>query len=207
MRKNPRAALDSFREDIEVETYQNYFVEQRPVGAAPRSARLRISYKNPNSEIAVAVTRELGALVVGHEMAARREQAARTAEYAKREVAATRRALAERRSQVAVAESEIDQSGAALPQKQVELVGMLGSLQELERREDETEKREAGLALGAALERHGIGMSFEVVDDASLPTDALAREKQLAMGLVWLAAGLPFVTMAVGAFAPKKGHA
>ena len=38
-RRNPRAALNSFREDIDVDVYGNYFVEERSAGAGPRSAR------------------------------------------------------------------------------------------------------------------------------------------------------------------------
>jgi hypothetical protein len=106
-RKNPRAALDSFREDIEVNAYQNYFLEERPVGAAPRSARLAISYRNSDPDVATSVTRELGALVVAREMATRRDQTTFAAERAKHEVDAARQALAVRRSEVALKESEL----------------------------------------------------------------------------------------------------
>jgi hypothetical protein len=206
-RKNPRAALDSFREDIDVEVYQNYFLEERSVGSVPRSARLRVSYHNSNPEVAVSVTRDLGGLIVEHEMSVRRDLASRAAERAKDEVDAARHALAARRSEVAVTRSELDRTSVVEPQRQVEFVGLLGSLPALELRQDASERREASLALGAALERRGVGMSFAVVDDASLSSEAGARTAQIALALASLAFGLPLVTMAVGAFAPRKGRA
>src|ERR1041384_1873106 len=48
-RRNMRAALESFREDIDVDVYQNYFVEQRTPGAAPRSARVAVSYRGSDA--------------------------------------------------------------------------------------------------------------------------------------------------------------
>jgi hypothetical protein len=40
MQKSPRTALENFKEDIAIDVYQHYFVEDRARGAAPRSARL-----------------------------------------------------------------------------------------------------------------------------------------------------------------------
>jgi hypothetical protein len=90
LRKSPRAALDEFREDIEIEVYKNYFVEERANNSSPRSARLSVSYKNSDQNVATAVTRDLGALIVRHERSMRRQQSARAAEAVKREVDAIR---------------------------------------------------------------------------------------------------------------------
>ena len=206
-RKNPRAALDSFREDIEVEVYQNYFIVERPQGSAPRSARLAVTYHNANPDVAVSVTRDLGLLIVDHELAARRAQAARSADRAKHEVDAAREALISRRSEVAFKSDQLEKAPLEDPQRRVELVGLLGSLPLLELRQDEWERREAALSLGAALERSGSGMSFDVVDDASLPAGAGARNSQIGLAIASFTLGLPLIAMAVGAFAEKKGRA
>jgi hypothetical protein len=76
LRKNARAALQSFREDISIEVYQNYFLEDRAPGDLPRSARLAVSYRAKDPVVALAVTRELGALIVSHEQRVRRASAA-----------------------------------------------------------------------------------------------------------------------------------
>ncbi len=206
-RKNPRAALDSFREDIHVDVYQNYFVEERSVGAAPRSARLVVSYHGPDRDVAIGVTRDLGALIRTHELQTRRDQSERAADLAKSEVDAVNQAVLSRVREIAARRSAIDRAPGAAPELQVELVSLLGSLDALERQQEVSERREAALALGAALEGQGLGMSFEVVEDASLATDTERRAGSLALAGVSFLVGLPLTAMAVGAFDPKKGRA
>jgi hypothetical protein len=205
-RKNPRAALESFKEDIQVEVYQNYFVEDRPIGSAPRSARLSVSYHNASPELAVQVTRELGALIVDHERAARRAQATRAAESAKHEVDAAREALIARRAQVASEREQLEKDPFDDPRRRVELVGLLGSLPRLEARQNETERREAELSLGAALERSGNGMSFQVVDNGALASGAGARNSQIGFTVATFLLALPLMAMGVGAFAKRNAR-
>lgn len=203
-RKNPRAALESFREDIEVEVRQNYFVEARPVGAAPRSALLVISYHNADHETAVSVTRELGELVVNREQAARANAARHADNLAKQQVDESRQALAERRSLVASLRAEIDRAPTADFRRRVAYIGLLGTLPALELAQDERERREASFALGAALEQRGIGMLFEVVSDASLPSDAGMKSGRVLMAGAAFVFGVPLLAMFLGAFAPRR---
>jgi hypothetical protein len=207
-RKNPRAALESFREDIDIEVRQNYFIEERPIGAAPRSVRLIVRYQNADPEVAVSVTRELGELVVKREQATRKNEAMRAADLAREQVDEARQALALRRSEVAAMRAELDHDGSeAAPGRRIAYIGRLGSLPALELQQDERERREASLALGAAIERRGIGMVFEVVDDASLPTDAAAAGKRLLVACMAFVFGLPLLAIAMGAFAPRRMRA
>jgi hypothetical protein len=202
-RKNPRAALESFREDIDVEVRQNYFVEERAVGAAPRTARLVVSYHNADPEVAVSVTRELGELVVTREQATGKNESTRAASRAKEQVDEARRALAVRRSEVASIRAELDRGSAAAPERRIAFIGLLGSLPALELQQDERERREASLALGAALEQRGIGMMFEVVNDASLPMDTGAKRRRLLVAGTAFVFGLPLLALGVGAFASR----
>jgi hypothetical protein len=206
-KKNPRAALESFREDIEIEVYDNYFLEERPLGAAPRSARLSVSFRGPNPQVAVDVTRALAALIVDHEIAARRDQSARALDRAKREVDAAEQALARRRATIAESRAKGEQAPDREAFRRVELLGLLGSIPTLERQRDAAEQRAARLALGAALESRGLGMSFEIVDDGALSTATERRDKRIYLATISLILGLPLVAMAVGAFDPKRGLA
>jgi hypothetical protein len=203
-RKNPRAALESFREDIDVEVRENYFIEERPIGAAPRSARLIVRYHNADPEVAVGVTRELGALVVNREQATRKNEALRVAGLAKEQLDEARQALALRRSAVASMRMELDRASPAAPERRIAFIGLLGSLPALELRQDERERREASLALGAALEQRGVGMVFEVVSDGSLPIDTGASRRRAVVAGSAFVFGLPLLTIALGAFAPRR---
>jgi hypothetical protein len=207
-RKNPRAALGSFREDIDIEVRQNYFIEERPIGAAPRSVRLIVRYHDADPEVAVSVTRELGELLARRQQATRKNEATRAADLAREQVDEARQALALRRSEVAAMRAELDHDGSeAAPERRIAYIGRLGSLPALELQQDERERREASLALGAAIEQRGVGMVFEVVDDASLPTDTVAAGKRSLVACMAFVVGLPLLAIAMGAFAPSRMRA
>jgi hypothetical protein len=204
MRKNPPAALQSFKEDISVDVYQNYFIEDRAPGDAPRTARLTVSFHSKDPNLALAVTRDLGALIASHELASRRDEALRRAADAARARDTWVAAWQKRSSDIISKRAEIAGRSPPDPQLQVELVSLLGSLPALEREVDAAERRATSLDLGAAWERRGMGLSFEVVDDGSLPGRARLARNAAWAGSVTLLCGLPLVAMAVGAFAPNK---
>lgn len=206
-RKNERAALDSFREDIAIDVYQNYFVEDRAPGNAPRSARLTVSYRSKDPAQALAVTRELGALIVRRERATRQSQALAVSARADRARDTLVSAYQERSADVVAKQSQLSAAPAPDARLQVELVGLLGSLGSLEHQVDAAERRASNLELGAALERQGIGLSFQVVDDGSLPGRAARMRAALWAGAATLCFGLPLIALGVGAFATQRGTA
>jgi hypothetical protein len=207
LRKNQRAALESFREDIAVDVYQNYFVEQRAPGDSPRSARLMVSFRSKNPEQALAVTRELGALIVQHERSVRRDQALAAVARAEHARDVLVSAYQQRSADVVAKQSELSKTPGGDPELQVELVGLLGSLGRMEHDIEAAERRANVLDLGATLERHGMGLSFQVVDDGSLPGNAGRLQAQALAGAATFFFGLPLIALGVGAFSPKRGEA
>lgn len=203
-RNNPRAAIEAFREDIHVDVYQNYFVEERSAGDAPRSARVAVSYRGSDRETALAVTRALGALVISREGIARRAQAERAAKEAELARDALQVALSRRTREIAEKHREMVEVDAGTPERQVELVGLLGSIAPLERDLDEATKRAASYELGAALEQGGVGLRFEIVDDPSLPSGDERTRWATAAALGSFVFGLPLVALAVGAFSVRR---
>jgi hypothetical protein len=204
MRRSSRTALDSFKEDITVEVYQNYFVQQRTAGDVPRSARLTVSFRAKDPNLALAVTRDLGALIVRHELATRRDQALAAATSAASARDTLVSVLERRSAEVMTKQREIGKTAAPDPRLQVELVSLLGSLGAIERQVDAAEGRAATSDVRAALERRGIGLYFQVVDDGSLPGRAGQLEAELSAGGTTFLLGLPLIAMAVGAFYPVK---
>ena len=207
MRRNARSALDSFREDISVDVYQNYFVEERAAGDLPRSARVAVSYHSTDRALSLAVTRDLGALIIRHELAARREQALDAARNADLARDTLQQALLRRSEEVLTKQNQVGRASAPDPRLQVELVSLLGSLGALERQAQAAERRAATLDLGAAFERRGIGLSFEVVDDATLPSGGGRLQAEILVAVSSFVLGLPLVAMAMGAFYRGRGQA
>src|SRR5262245_37538154 len=84
MARDPIFAIESMREDIDVQVWRNYFVEDRAALDAGRSARLAISFSAKTPEQSLAVARDLGQLVIEVEQKARvqmAEAAARAADH------------------------------------------------------------------------------------------------------------------------------
>ncbi len=204
VKRNPRAALESFREDIDIEVYRNYFVEERAPGSAPRTARVAVGYSSSDRAVALDVTRELAALIERHEARVRRAQAERARGRAERARATLQGALQRRSEQVAAKRSEIILARAPDPELQVELVNLLGSLESLELALDGATHRAATFELGAALEQGGVGLHFEVADDASLPSDAERSQFVRVSTLASFLFGLPLIAAGVGALAPRR---
>ncbi|HEX3775158.1 MAG TPA: hypothetical protein VHV51_11880 [Polyangiaceae bacterium] len=205
MRQNARAALDSFREDITVEAYQNYFVEDRLPKDLPRSARLAVSYHAKDPQVALAVTRDLGQLIVQRELELWRQQSLDVAGVADFTRDSAERALLERNQQIFSTESKLQQRPD--PKLQVKLVGLVGSLDSLERRVRAAERRSDSLDLSAAMARNGSGLEFEVVDEASVPSGKEQLELRILIAGSSFIIGVPLLAMAIGAFEPKRGQA
>jgi hypothetical protein len=203
--KNMRAALDSFREDIDIDVYQNYFVEQRVVGSEPRTARVAVSYRSKDPETAVAVTRDLGSLIVERERAMRTAESDRAEASVTAELFAVREAISERTHTIATMQASMQSEKAPDPVHQVELVGIMGSLAALERREVEVQKREAALSLNAAMEKRGIGLSFEIADDAEVPSSAHRKDVAYLSIIASFVFGLPLIAMAIGSLRLTRG--
>jgi hypothetical protein len=205
MRKNPRAALESFREDIDVDVYQNYFLETRAARDLPRTARLTISYHSKDAAQALAVTRELGQLVIAHEQAARREQAQVAASDADRERDGLRRALEQRAGLIVAKQTELARSPTVDPRLQVEVVGLLGSVSALELELEQVERRAASMEIGAALESRGMGLYFDVVEDGALPSQSRRQRALLLVAGASFITALPLVAMTLAAFGTRRG--
>lgn len=204
MRRNARGALEAFKEDITVEVYQNYFVEDRGRAGGPRSARLSVSFHAKDPNLALAVTRDLGALIERHELAARSAQALAAASSAERARDTWVAAWQRRSADIVSKQSELDRTGSADPRLQVELIGLMGSLGALQREVETAERRAASLKLSADRERRGITLNFAVVDAGELPGRAARLQAAAWAGVTTLLCGLPLIALAVGAFSSEQ---
>jgi len=201
----PQRAVEAFRRDLDVEVYQNYFVEQRSANEAPRSARVAVSYRSGDRDTALAVTRDLGALVVIRMTAEREAQAKRASESAKLGAETLERALLTRLATIAEKQRQLGETRAPDPGTQVELVSLLGSVPALELQVDAAERRAATLDLGADLEARGIGLRFDIAEDADAPLfDRRSRVRLLGFAGSFVLA-LPLVLLTVGAFNTARG--
>ncbi len=207
MRHSRRAALESFRDDTDVDVYRNYFVEARAAHEAPRSARIAVRYRSDDPAVALAVTRDLGKLIVERERADRTKEAEQAVRVAKRTLDRLETAATERRREIAEKRLEIGAQRSVRFDSEIQLVGLLGTLASLDREIAEAQRTKAQLELGAAYESSDTGMRFEVVDDGSIAkADRLLPVQLGGIGAAAFVLCLPLAALAVGAFASPGGR-
>jgi hypothetical protein len=204
MKKNPRLALESFREDLDVDVYKNEFNRERYGGEAPRSARIAVSFSASTPEMALAMARDLGELVVQRDAEIRRERfemekRVRTdaVSYAEAELSRLHREM----------EAVDDEYPTASPRRRgelrVEAAGLDGAIVASEARLREAQNAKRRLDLESSADKVSLALQYERVDwgAAKQPvnlTFVLVRAIILAFfGL------LPVVAMGVGAFDPR----
>ena len=201
-RKDPNAAVTSFREDIEVEVYRNYFVEERSSDEPPRSARIAVRYRSEDRALALAVTRELGTLIVEHEALARQAQAQAAVRQASGALERLRNEFQSRQKRMM--ERLLALESQRNPAAVLELVGLGDELEAIDGRLGALETSQAALEVGAAFEQRRIGLRFEVIEQGSIPgAEGVDAEDAVGLGLLTFVFGLPFVGLGVAAFDTK----
>lgn len=194
---NPRAAIDSFRKDIDIRVYRNYFVQARSAHEEPRSARISIRYMSDDPTVALEVTRALGRLVIETEERSRQREMARALSNAQQAVDHADRELSEQQRRLALVLAGDSQD----PATTIGATRLRQSIDRLERLVQSKERRAARLALGNAYESHRLGLSFEVVDEGAIrPSAKLHPRDLMILAAVLFTAALPFSVFSVGAF-------
>lgn len=195
---NPRLVLQSFREDVEVDVYRNHFVEE-PEGA-PRTANVAIGFRVNDPDMALAITRSLGDLVVERDSAYRREAYEAARSIASHELKLIKDRIdevdalkAEQKTRADMQRLRIDKGEFKyrIYQLDQQLLALQYELNAARDRYNELKMMDNAGAMGLRFERIDWGAA-EVRVDKKL---AVAR-----FGLIILVLSFPFVAMAVGGF-------
>jgi hypothetical protein len=204
MAADPLKAVESMREDIEVEVARNYFMIERGPDDPPRSAVVSIEYRGGDPDTALAVVQDLARLVEDQESAVRRgfaQIAAREAEEAYQLVRAELVRLEQRR---AVLGRDLAVIGGDKGTSLVQLATVERQIEIMEEERKGAEERRSALHLREGMEAGGLGITFDRIDTRS-PSRPFFR-RRVELGLIAVAAYLlllPFVGMAVGAFGKR----
>ncbi|MBI4512066.1 MAG: hypothetical protein HY698_20710 [Deltaproteobacteria bacterium] len=200
--KHPTVAVDSLRRDLDVSVNRNYFLYERGSQDPPRTARFSITYRHKDPQVALAVVKHVGQIIVDHESTSRKAMSRATAERAAFEIKAAEAELERKRRelaevQVALAQAPPQEAGAlaiSASQVQESITIAEGRLNVARRRQTEAE-------LGADAESNALGMSFELVDWGTSPGPGRSRAMALILlGLAAFLVALPFCGLAMSAF-------
>ena len=197
-------ALDSIRDDLEVEVFQNFFAAGYDVG--PRSTRIALSFRSQDREEAIAVAQEVTDRIVAIEME-RREQALDEMVRAARSVLdraqATLAAQQQHLSQLLVGMQLAEKTGdrGRAGQLRVQSQHLLESMHTHEQTVRRARQRKEDIELRRHAAQRRAGLNFEIADERvpRLPPDH-AWAPLLMLGGAVFVLSLPLAAIAVGAF-------
>jgi len=200
--KDPSLAIESMREDIEVEVWRNYFLEQRGALDAGRTARIAISYQAGTPEVAYDIVRELGTLISEQEETNRIAMADEAVQLAQESVKEAAEDLLRRRGQIVAKEMASHhapaQEAALL---RIEVANLQTQLVPIEFRLKSLEQKRNELELRAAMERNKMGLTFEIVDPGRQARLGASKQKELTTLGIWtFVLVLPLCMLLVGAY-------
>jgi hypothetical protein len=199
MARDAAFAADAFREDIDINTWRNYFIWARSYIGAPRSARIGITYSAHDPDVAYDVAQDLAQLVIDTQRETRRQAADAAAAAAQQATATLADEVARRKVEIARRERELAQG--YLPEELVELMTQKALVLALERQLEGRTKLRDTLELGADVERESLGMSFEIVDRGKVDRELASRRRiAAATAAIAFPLALVFVIAAVGTF-------
>ncbi len=199
LKRSPVDAAESFRDDIDVDVWRNYFLEGRANDDPARSARISISYRSRDPHEAYEVVQDLGRLVVEANQSGRVATARAAAEAAAAAVEAERdEQLARRRALTA---SRLRAGARPSPSQRLELDDLRAAVEADEERLAAREQRRAQLDLRVGIEERALGVQYQIADAGRPPSRARSRTVELLLlGTSLFAALLPLVAIAFGAF-------
>jgi hypothetical protein len=202
LKRDPLLAAETMRDDIEVDVWRNYFVDDRTSLDAGRSARLAIAYSSKDPAQALVVAQELGKLIVEVESRARIQMAADAAERAARESAMAREQLTRHQTRIVAVEYSLRR---ALPPHdallRMELDALKKNLGPLERKAKEQQAAATDLKLRASMEKANLGLAFEIVDPGTVARPGLSRPRELILfGVLGFLVFLPLAGMYAAAY-------
>ncbi len=205
LRSDPGWAVEAMRDDLDVKVVRNFFSQERSANDPPRSARLAISYRAEDPQLAHDVVTHLGRLVAEQQTEVRKLSSKIRAEHARVATARVREELQMVRAQQASLNMQLaTASPDDAPMIQIRLHDVTARIAPLEASLTQAERMAAEFDLRTAFEGQDMGLRFDLIDPGRPPTVKLSRSAELAiLGLASLLLLTPFVALGVGAFDPR----
>lgn len=196
-------AVASFRENIHVEVYRNFFSGERGYEGAPRSARIAVLYADADPDEAYRITRRLARLVEESERTRRQVRRAEGLAEAEATVEAARERLQAKYTLIGRAGVELSEA-TGKPGEQAAIRFRIRQLEDSAHGDRDVLRAAIAelrsLEMSHALAAEELGLRFTVVDER-IPRAPESRRNFLVMlGVAAFCAFLPICIMTFGAF-------
>ena len=206
MQRDPSLAVESMRDDIDVEVWRNYFALPRTADDPARSARLAITFHSNDAQKAYDTVRELGKLVAESEQRSRVVQAEEALKLADDQVETTHKLVQQRRRDVI--QKQLERDRARTPAQALQLLVeqriLEKALPRAEKLLAQVEARREQLYMRAQLEKHALGLKWEMIDPGRIEPKGMSKRVLLTwLGAIAFVLALPLCAIGVGAFDPR----
>ena len=200
--RDPVAAVDDFRQDIEVDVSRNYFIYDRRSDDPPRSALVTISLQGSDAEKTHAMLHAIGDAILADQAAQRSARLAQAHALLGAQLKAAR-------ARTASLQAAMDRLWGDLPhadaRRALEIRVQISALQaEAKGAIERTlalERRAADVAFSSAAEGKQLGLNFELFDESLVATAPHLAPLQLVhRAALALAIALLLTLPVVGAF-------
>jgi hypothetical protein len=191
---DPVAAVESMREDFDVEIVRDYFLFD-PVSSEPRSAQVLVSYRGGDRDRTAAIAHEIAMIIVDAQAvarAARLEEAQALSSLALRNSREHLERLEQRRIRLLGGEG----AGAHAAEVRAEQLVLEREIRTAAARERQLESRELEARLTRDAEEKRLGLVLELVDEsvravgAPLHAGALVALATLTLAVALIASGV-----------------
>jgi hypothetical protein len=204
--RDPGLAIEMMRDDLDVEVWRNYFALARSADDPARSARLAVTFHGKDAKSVYDTVTELGRLISESEQRSRVLQAEAGLRLADDQVESTRTLLGSRKR--ALVDKQVALEHARTPEQGLQFLVEERDLErELPRAEkllETAERRREQLYMRAQLERHALGLRWELIDPGRIEPLGMSRRTLLGwLGAIAFVFALPLCAVGVGAFDPR----
>jgi len=205
MARDPSIAVESMRDDIDVEVWRNEFAVKTAEDDPARTARVAVTYHGNDAKVVFDTVTHLGRLIRESEEHSRVAQAESALRLADDQVEQAH-ALIEQRKQ-AIVDTQLARSRAKSPEEGLRLVielrGFEKSLPRAEVLLAQAETRRDQAYLRVQLEKHALGIKWEMIDPGRVEAPGMSKKALLTtLGILAFFLALPLCAIGVGCFDP-----
>jgi chaperonin cofactor prefoldin len=198
---NPVAAVDSMRDDIEIEVARNYFLLDRDEGGEPRTASIVLSFTSGNRDLAQAVAHDIGSALLESQAASRSAELNRARAVVAGEAQHVRFRLQQLQARLSTLLLRQAAGTRSLAEVRAEIATLQYEISAARSRASDLEKRAADLDVALQAEQQQLGLRFHLVDESvNVRRGPLRGGEAIGYAAFVLAFLLPMVAVLFGAF-------
>jgi len=205
MALDPSRAVESMREDIDVEVWRNYFALPHTIDDPARSARLAVTFHGKDAQTVYDTVTQLGRLITESEQHQRVAQAEAALRFSEAQILSAQELVNTRRQELIANQLRREQvrTTEAGLQLALEARDLEKAIPRATKLLEQAEARREQAYMRVQLEKRALGLRWEMIDPGRVEAAGMSKRTLLAwLGALAFLFALPLCAVGVGAFDP-----